>query len=332
MCVCVTHLSVTHHRPHNPFTTLPAVVYPFFVMYIDREKLLQTALQQIMAASDNDLIKPLRVVFMNEEAIDEGGVRKEFFQLLVSKLFSPEFGKMCPVFLCSIQAVRSIASVRAVIAAMRSAGDLPLCCVCVMISPTALMPQCMSTVLAGMFVATADQRSFWINQCCLWSAEEYRLVGVLLGLAVYNNVLLDVHLPKVMFNKLLQVEDFELGDVACIDPLLCEGLSKLLEFEPSKDVEIVFCRTFEVEWEEYGATMKHELIPSGGSIPVDGDNRADYVQRLVKWMLVDSVRQQFNDLYLGFSRVINPDWTMICTGGKSVMSWKKLSLILRSSL
>jgi ubiquitin-protein ligase E3 A len=170
----------------------------------------------------------------------------------------------------------------------------------------------------GMFVPTADQRSFWINQCCLWSAEEYRLVGVLLGLAVYNNVLLDVHLPKVMFSKLLQVEDFELGAVACIDPLLCEGLSKLLEFEPSKDVENVFCRTFEVEWEEYGATRKHELIPSGGSIPVTGDNRVDYIQRLVKWILVDSVRQQFDDLYLGFSRVINPEWTMICTGGEPV--------------
>ena len=29
---------------------------------------------------------------MNEEGVDEGGVRKEFFQLLVAELFSPEFG------------------------------------------------------------------------------------------------------------------------------------------------------------------------------------------------------------------------------------------------
>ena len=62
-------------------------------MFIDREKILQSALQQIMTASDNDLLKPLRVVFVNEEAIDEGGVRKEFFQLLVAQLFSLEFGK-----------------------------------------------------------------------------------------------------------------------------------------------------------------------------------------------------------------------------------------------
>ena len=61
-------------------------------MLIDREKILQTTLSQIMAESDEGLTKPLRVIFMNEEAIDEGGVRKELFQLLVSQLFSLEFG------------------------------------------------------------------------------------------------------------------------------------------------------------------------------------------------------------------------------------------------
>ena len=73
--------------------TIAGVLHPYFVMFIDREKILQSALQQIMTASDNDLLKPLRVVFVNEEAIDEGGVRKEFFQLLVAQLFSLEFGK-----------------------------------------------------------------------------------------------------------------------------------------------------------------------------------------------------------------------------------------------
>ena len=36
--------------------------------------------------------KPLRVIFEGEPAIDEGGVRKEFFQLLLEKLFQPEYG------------------------------------------------------------------------------------------------------------------------------------------------------------------------------------------------------------------------------------------------
>ena len=32
------------------------------------------------------------MIFLGEEGIDEGGVRKEFFQLLVEQLFSENFG------------------------------------------------------------------------------------------------------------------------------------------------------------------------------------------------------------------------------------------------
>lgn len=39
-----------------------------------------------------DLRKQLRVDFRGEEGIDEGGLQKEFFQLLVEKLFDPMHG------------------------------------------------------------------------------------------------------------------------------------------------------------------------------------------------------------------------------------------------
>ena len=37
------------------------------------------------------LKKPLRVVFVGEDGLDEGGVRKEFFQLVIRELFNPDF-------------------------------------------------------------------------------------------------------------------------------------------------------------------------------------------------------------------------------------------------
>ena len=167
-----------------------------------------------------------------------------------------------------------------------------------------------------MFVPTADGRSIWINNTCLWSSEEYRLVGALIGLAVYNNVLLDVHFPKIMYEKLLQKTDFKLIDMMSIDNLLYEGLVKLLEFEPKEEIENVFCRTFEVEWDEYGLTKKQLLIPNGNNIPVNSENRVFYVEKLIKWMLVDSIATQFDSLFAGFSSVINSEWTTILSGGK----------------
>ena len=166
-----------------------------------------------------------------------------------------------------------------------------------------------------MFLPTADGRSIWINNTCLWGSEEYHLVGALIGLAVYNNVLLNIHFPKIMYEKLLQKNDFKLIDIKSIDNLLYEGLIKLLEFEPKEQIENVFCRTFEVEWDEYGLIKKHNLIPNGNSIPVTSENRVQYVQKLVKWILVDSVSLQFDSLFSGFSTVINTEWTTIFSGG-----------------
>ena len=40
-----------------------------------------------------DLRKQLRVEFYGEEGIDEGGLQKEFFQLIIEKLFDPVYGE-----------------------------------------------------------------------------------------------------------------------------------------------------------------------------------------------------------------------------------------------
>lgn len=47
-----------------------------------------------MASQDNpaDLKKQLYVEFEGEQGIDEGGVSKEFFQLVVEEIFNPDYG------------------------------------------------------------------------------------------------------------------------------------------------------------------------------------------------------------------------------------------------
>ena len=38
--------------------------------------------------------RELKIKFANEEGVDEGGVKKEFFQLIVRHLFDVEYGKL----------------------------------------------------------------------------------------------------------------------------------------------------------------------------------------------------------------------------------------------
>lgn len=42
--------------------------------------------------------KILQVIFEGEEGVDEGGVTKEFFQLLIRELFNVSYGKYCSTF------------------------------------------------------------------------------------------------------------------------------------------------------------------------------------------------------------------------------------------
>lgn len=46
-----------------------------------------------MAENPFDLKKQLYVEFENEAGVDEGGLSKEFFQLIVERLFNPDYGK-----------------------------------------------------------------------------------------------------------------------------------------------------------------------------------------------------------------------------------------------
>lgn len=54
----------------------------------------QDALSEISRQRQRDLTKPLRVHFIGEDGIDAGGVKKEFFQLLVTELLCPDYGML----------------------------------------------------------------------------------------------------------------------------------------------------------------------------------------------------------------------------------------------
>lgn len=222
---------------------------PYLILKVKRETLLKDTIEQIALWHPLDYKKTLKVIFENEEGVDEGGVRKEFFQIIISQLISLEFG----IFIYSNEGGRTL----------------------------------------------------WPNKCCNWGSNEFELIGILFGLAAYNGVLLDIHFPSVFYKKLLK-EKLTLDDINSLDPAMYNGLKQLLTYEPSSDVAYIFCRTFEVEWDEFGVTKKQDLIDNGSNISVTGENRLLYVEKYVKWVLEDSISSQFDSLYSGFTRVLNP--------------------------
>lgn len=89
------------------------------------------------------------------------------------------------------------------------------------------------------------------------SLQQYNLIGVLMGLAVYNSNILDLRFPSVCYQKLLSppvvphgdmhlgvVRNPSLDDLAQIMPEVARGLRELLAYQG--DVEQDMCLTFQV--------------------------------------------------------------------------------------
>lgn len=211
----------------------------FVFLEVNRHNLVEDTLRQVSSGELN-LRKPLKVHFLGEEGIDEGGVKKEFFQLIVKELFDPNF---------------------------------------------------------GMFNYYEDQRLFWFNPDTIDSGINFELIGKILGLAIYNSIILDVHLPMAAYKKILDIPT-DISDLAEFNPDLVHGLKQLLDFDG--DVESVFCRSFYIETIAFGALVKHELKPGGESIPVTNANRSEYVSLFVDWWLNKGVSSMFGEFKTGF--------------------------------
>jgi hypothetical protein len=57
--------------------------------------------------------------------------------------------------------------------------------------------------LTGMFTFQNETQTVWFNPTSFESDAQFTLIGIVLGLAIYNNIILDVHFPMVVYRKLM---------------------------------------------------------------------------------------------------------------------------------
>ncbi|XP_070545224.1 probable E3 ubiquitin-protein ligase HERC4 isoform X2 [Ptychodera flava] len=82
------------HRRNITSMFVPQInpISPCLVLHIERESIVRSTLDQLRKQGNADLKKPLRVFFLGEEAFDAGGVRKEFFMLILQDILDPKYG------------------------------------------------------------------------------------------------------------------------------------------------------------------------------------------------------------------------------------------------
>ncbi|XP_017319149.2 probable E3 ubiquitin-protein ligase HERC4 isoform X4 [Ictalurus punctatus] len=67
-------------------------VNPCLILMVRRENVVEDTMEVLRKSKNVDYKKPLKVIFVGEEAVDAGGVRKEFFLLIMKELLDPKYG------------------------------------------------------------------------------------------------------------------------------------------------------------------------------------------------------------------------------------------------
>lgn len=221
---------------------------PYLVLKVKRDNLVQDTLHRLASVQPAEFRKKLKVVFDGEAGVDEGGVKKEFFQLLVEQLYDPNY---------------------------------------------------------AMYHYNSTNKTYWFNPGSFESNLQYELFGALLGMAIYNSVILDIRFPSIVYDKLL-ANDVD-GYVPCsidnlvdVQPDVAKSLLGMLEFEGN--VEEVYCRNFVASYENFGAVVEVPLKEGGESIPVTNANCGEFVELYVDWFFNKSIEDKFASFKKGFLR------------------------------
>jgi ubiquitin-protein ligase E3 A len=136
--------------------------------------------------------------------------------------------------------------------------------------------------------------------------HRWRLVGSLLGLAIYNGVILELHLPQAFFRKLLGAP-VSLAHLEEFEPEVARSLRAVLTWSGPGSVEDTFGLTFT-------ALSGVELVEGGSQIAVTEANRERYVSLAVDHALnrvsaraFDALRASFMALCGGLAlRLVSP--------------------------
>jgi E3 ubiquitin-protein ligase HECTD2 len=279
--------------------TTRKAVNQYLILRVRRECLVEDSLKgvsEVVGTGGGEIKKGLRIEFKGEEGIDAGGLRKEWFLLLVRDVFNPEHGVLVK------------------------------------------MPEFFKLIIhLGMFTYDEDSQLCYFSANSFETSDQFFLVGVVLGLAIYNSTILDIAFPHFAFRKLLAagpsvapgspphakpMMTYTLDDLAEFRPALANGLQQLLEFEG--DVESIFCRDFVADVERYGQVVQVPLCPGGEKKAVTNANRREFVDLYVRYLLDISVSRQFEPFKRGFFTV--------CGGNAlSLFRPEEIELLIRGS-
>jgi len=163
----------------------------------------------------------------------------------------------------------------------------------------------------GMFKFDEGTHLCWFSPASFENENQYKLLGIIIGLAMYNGIILDIHLPLACYKR-LKDKHCTLEDLREIHPQLVQGFDQMLAYE-GDDMEEVFGMNFVVTYSAFDRVVEVPLIENGENILINKTNRKDYVERYLHWFFIESVEKQYEAFKEGFIHFCPKNFLSICT-------------------
>jgi E3 ubiquitin-protein ligase HUWE1 len=151
----------------------------------------------------------------------------------------------------------------------------------------------------------ADRTTFHPNRLSGVNPEHlmfFKFIGRIIGKALYEGRVLDCHFSRAVYKCILG-RNVSIKDMETLDLDYYKSLLWMLE----NDITDIITETFAVETDDFGEKQVIDLIENGRNIPVTQENKEEYVQKVVDYRLVVSVREQLDNFLIGFHEIIPPE-------------------------
>lgn len=179
---------------------------------------------------------------------------------------------------------------------------------------------------ALLFTTVGNESTFQPNPNSVYQTEHlsyFKFVGRVVGKALFDGQLLDVHFTRSFYKHILGVK-VTYHDIEAIDPDYFKNLKWMLE----NDISDVLDLTFSIDADEEKLILyeknevtDYELIPGGRNIKVTEENKHQYVDLVAEHRLTTAIRPQINAFLEGFTELISRELI-------SIFNDKELELLI----
>ncbi|KAJ4965082.1 hypothetical protein NE237_016931 [Protea cynaroides] len=179
---------------------------------------------------------------------------------------------------------------------------------------------------ALLFTTVGNESTFQPNPNSVYQTEHlsyFKFVGRVVGKALFDGQLLDVHFTRSFYKHILGVK-VTYNDIEAIDPDYFKNLKWMLENDISDVLDLSFSIDADEEkliLYERAEVTDYELIPGGRNIRVTEENKHEYVGLIAEHRLTTAIRPQINAFLEGFSELISRDLI-------SIFNDKELELLI----